>query len=326
MITADSYRYRLLETLREYTLARLAERGEVDHWNDRLLEWALTPRRVRGGVVAPAGARRRAAVRQLRRRQFRAAMDWGESRGDLVAALRIAAAVPIGLIGERRQIITSLLERLGSGVDPWFAGHAYSALGELVYDQGDWRFSYEAHTIARRHFVAAGSDHHAAWADLNGAYAAWGMGDLAEVDRVISTAIALFRTGDDAMGLGYALSVASLRTADLDEAQRLAAEADEYLRATGSPISIAHNTEARGIIAYDRAELADAATLLAEALEVFARFGNLGCSAHALEAAAVVVARGRPRRGRHRTPCRRRRAPTPEWRRPQAMGDPRPPR
>ena len=42
MITDETYRYRLLETLREYALARLDERGEVARWNDRLLEWAMT--------------------------------------------------------------------------------------------------------------------------------------------------------------------------------------------------------------------------------------------------------------------------------------------
>ena len=117
------------------------------------------------------------------------------------------------------------------------------------------------------------------------------MGDLTQVDRVIATAIALFRQGTDALGLGYALSVASLRTPDLDEAQRLAGEADELLRATGSPISVAHSVEGRGIIAYDREELIDAATFVSEAIELFARSGNRGCSAHALEAAAAIVAR-----------------------------------
>ena len=78
-------------------------------------------------------------------------------------------------------------------------------------------------------------------------------------------------------------------TTDLDEAERLAAEADELLRATGTPMGIAHTVEARGIIAYDRGEFADAAAFVAEAIEIFASFGNLGCCAHALESAAVIV-------------------------------------
>ena len=220
---------------------------------------------------------------------LRTAMDWADGRGDQLSALRIASAVPIGLMGERRQIITDLLVRVGNAADGWVAAVAYTALGNVAYEQGDWLASSGASAIARKHFVLAGSDRDAAWADLNGAYASWGMGDLLEVDQLASKAIALFRTGADTMGLGYALSLASLRTSDLDDAQRLAAEADELLRATDSPMGIAHNVEGRGIIAYDRDELADAAVFVAEAVELFARFGNVGCCAHALESAAVIV-------------------------------------
>ena len=291
VVSGDNYRYRLLETLREYALARLDERGEVDRWNDRLLEWAMTRvEYVEESLRRPA---QDAAMQSVIADAvtLRAAMSWAESRGDQLAALRIVSAVPVGLAGDRRQMITDLLVRVGDAADARVAGVAYAALGELAYDQGDWVASSEASAIAREHFVAIGSDRDAGWADLNAAYAAWGIGDLPEVDRVISKAVAMFQKGDDMMGLGYALFVASLRTSDLGEAQRLAADADELLRTTGSPVGIAHNVEGRGIIAYDRDELADAAAFVAEAVEIFARSGNLGCSAHALEAAAAIVGR-----------------------------------
>ncbi len=93
------------------------------------------------------------------------------------------------------------------------------------------------------------------------------------------------------MGLGYALSDAAILTTDLDEAQRLVAEADELLRASGAPMGIAHTVEWRGIIAYDRGELADAAAFVAEAIEIFSSYGNVACCAHALDSAAVIVGR-----------------------------------
>ena len=291
LIKDDTCRYRLLETLREYALARLDDRGEVDRWSDRLLEWAMTRiEYVEASLRRPA---QDAALQSVDTdvATFQSAMKWAESRGDQLAALRIASVAPIALMSERRQIISDLLVRVGTAADGWVGGVAYSALGNLAYDQGNWRVASEALTIAREHFVAAGSDRDAGWADEYGANAAWGSGDLPEVDRLNSRAIALFRKEADTLGLGYALRVASLRTSDLDEAQRLAAEADELLRATGSPMGIAHNVEGRGIIAYDRDELADAAVFVAEAVELFARFGNAGCCAHALEAAAVVVGR-----------------------------------
>jgi class 3 adenylate cyclase len=60
-------------------------------------------------------------------------------------------------------------------------------------------------------------------------------------------------------------------------------------RATGGQIGIAHAVEARGIIAYDRNELADAAAFVAEAIEIYRSNSNLGCCAHALESAAVIL-------------------------------------
>jgi tetratricopeptide (TPR) repeat protein len=228
---------------------------------------------------------------------LRAAMNWADTRGDQLAALRIASAVPIGLVSERRQLITSLLERLGSGVEPWFAGHAHSALGGLAFEQGDWVASSMSHATSREHFLLAGSARNAAWAAYFGVTAAWGAGDLTAADALVRQAIDGFSDADDAMGLGSALSDAALLTTDLDDAERLAAEADDLLRATGSPTSIAHNVEGRGIIAYDRGQLADAAAFVAEAVELFARFGNRGCSAHALESAAVIVGQA----GQHET-------------------------
>ena len=166
VISGDSYRYRLLETLREYALARLDERGEVDRWNDRLLEWAMTRvEYVEASLRRPA---QDAALQSVSADAvtLRAAMNWADTTGDQLAALRIASAVPIGLVGERRQIITSLLERLGSGVEPWFAGHAYSALGNLAFEQGDWAAASESHAAAAEHFLRAGSARNVAWADV----------------------------------------------------------------------------------------------------------------------------------------------------------------
>ena len=290
VITETGYRYRLLETLREYALARLDERGEVARWNDRLLQWAMT--RVEYVEESLRRPEQDAALQSVTTDTvtLRAAMNWANSRGDLLAELRIASAVPIGLAGERRQIITSLLERLGSGVEPWFAGHAYSALGNLAFEQGDWAASSEAHAASAEQFRLAGSARNAAWAMYFGVHPAWGAGDLAEADALVRQAIDGFRSDGDAMGLGYALGDAALLTTDLDEAERLAAESDALLRATGGLIGIAHAVEGRGIIAYYRDELADAAAFVAEAIEIYRSSGNLGCCAHALESAAVIVA------------------------------------
>lgn len=70
----------------------------------------------------------------------------------------------------------------------------------------------------------------------------------------------------------------------------MATEADRLLRRVGMPMGVAHNVEGRGIIAFERGEFHEAASLLTEAIQAFASYGNTGCTAHALEAAAVVIA------------------------------------
>jgi predicted ATPase/class 3 adenylate cyclase len=291
VMSGDTYRYRLLETLRDYALARLEERGEADRWRDRLLGWAMTRvEYVEASLRRPA---QDAALESVRADlvTLRAAMDWANRRGDLLAALRIASAVPIALVGERRQIITSLHERLGSRVEPWFVGNAYCALGNLAFEQGDWAASSESEAAAVEQFLLAGSARDTAWATYFGVYGAWGAGDMTKADALVWQALDGFRSDGDTMGLGYALSDAAVLTTDLDEAQQLVAEADELLRESGAPMGIAHTVEWRGIIAYDRGELADAAAYVAEAIEIFSSYGNVACCAHALDSAAVVVGR-----------------------------------
>ena len=205
--------------------------------------------------------------------------------------MRIASAVPIGLIGERRQIITSLLERLGSGVEPWFAGHAYSALGNLAFEQGDWAASSESHAAAAEHFLLAGSATERRVGHVfRRRTPAWGAGDLAKADALVRQAIDGFRSDGDTMGLGYALSgrVAPddrISTRPSGSPPKPTSSCERPARRSASPTT----SKVRGIIAYDRDELADAAAFVAEAVEMFARFGNLGCCAHALESAAVIV-------------------------------------
>ena len=199
--------------------------------------------------------------------------------------------MPIGLVGERRQIISALLERLESGVEPWFVGDAYSARREPGVRAGRLGGIIRIPRGRRRAVLARGVRTGRAWATYFGVYGAWGTGDLTKADALVRQAIDGFRSDGDTMGLGYALSDAATLTTDLDEAQRLAAEADELLRASGAPMGIAHTVEWRGIIAYDRGELADAAAFVAEAIEIFSSYGNLACCAHALDSAAVIVGR-----------------------------------
>lgn len=289
----DGLRYRLLEMLRQYGLQRLIERGEADQIQERLFTWAMSGVEELELVIrTPAmdGALQKAAINAV---TYRAAMRWADSHGQHGGALRIAAMVPLSHHGwERRtEILTRLArtERAGQ-LDDVVAGHSWTAIANLSFEQSDWQASLQASNRAVEYFQAARLPRLTAWAQYFCLMAAWGAGQLGEGDRLITEVIANFRRESDDMGLGWSLWAASLCSADLEAAKQMAAEANELLRRVGVPMGVAHNLEGRGIIAFERGELNEAANFLIEAIQAFACYGNIGCTAHALEAAAVVIA------------------------------------
>jgi predicted ATPase/DNA-binding XRE family transcriptional regulator len=290
----DGLRYRLLEMLRQYGHDRLAGHGDdLDRFQERLFGWAMSGvEHLELVIRTPAmdEALRKAAINAV---TYRVAMQWADSHGQQGAALRIAAMVPLSRHGwERRTEILQRLSRADSAgqLNDVAAGHAWTAIANLCFEQSDWQASLQASTRAVERFKAAKLPRLTTWAQWFCLISAWGAGQSAEVDRRISEAIASFRREHDDMGLGWSLCVAALRSADLETAEQMAAEADGLLRRAGAPMGVAHNLEGHGIIAFERGELSEAASLLNEAIQAFASYGNIGCTAHALEAAAVVIA------------------------------------
>ena len=288
----DGLRYQLLEMLRQFGRDRLAERGDVDRYQQRLLTWAISGAEQLESVIrTPAmdDALRQAAINVV---TYRTAMRWAAARGQQATALRIASMVPLTHHrGERRAEILERLnqaERAGQ-LDHAAAGHAWSAIANLAFEQNDSPAGIQAGAEAAGHFQAAGLPRLAAWAQYLQAVSAWGAGQLAETDRLLSEVVTSFRRDNDEMGLGYSLYAASLRSADLASARDMAAEAQGLLRRVGHPMGIAHGAEGRGIIAFESGDLGGAADFLTEAVSLFASYGNIGCTAHALEAAAVVI-------------------------------------
>jgi predicted ATPase/class 3 adenylate cyclase len=288
----DGLRYQLLEMLRQYGRDRLTERDDVDRCQQRLLAWVMSAIQELEAVIrtpAQDDALQEATINAV---TCRAAMDWAAAHGQEGAALRIASMVPlIHQRGERRAEILELLSRADRAgqLDDAAAGHAWAAVLNLAFEQSEYQAGFQAGASAVGHFEAAGRSRLAAWARYLQAISAWGAGQLADADRLIGEAIASFRREHDEMGLGYSLWLASLRSADLAAATQMAAEAEDLLRRVGHPMGIAHAAEGRGILAFEAGELARAAAFITDAIGLFALYGNIGCTAHALESAAVVI-------------------------------------
>ena len=289
--TPDGLQYQLLETLRAFALERLSERGEATDVRSRLLAWSVSVvEELEATIRTPAmdDALRRATREAV---THRAAAQWAAAEGRATDALRITAMVPLSVQRkERVSEIHALLEEATTGtLDPVHEGHAWAAIGNISFEVGDWTASAEANRRAVECFETAGQHRLAGWSRYLLAHSYWGAGALDELDRTLESTIDRFRTAGDDMGLGYALWIAAMRTSDLTTAEALAAEADARLRAVAVPNGIAHNVEGRGIIALEDGRLDDAARYVTEAIRIFADYDNLGCAAHALEAAAVVL-------------------------------------
>jgi len=294
----DGLRYQLLEMLRQYGRDRLIESGEFDQFQERLFAWAMSGvEQLESVIRTPAmdDALRQAAIDAV---TYRAAMHWAAAHRQQGAALRIASMVPLTHHrGERR---AEILERLSQAdragqLDDAAAAHAWAAVLNLAFEQCEWQAALQAAANAAGYFRAARLPRLAAWACYLQGISAWGAGQPAEADRLIGEVIDIFRREHDEMGLGYSLWVASLRSADLAAAREMAAEADDLLRRVGHPMGVAHGAEGRGIIAFESGELGEAADFVTEAIEIFAWYDNVGCTAHALEAAAVVIGTAGPK-------------------------------
>ena len=291
---AGAYRYRLLETLRQYGSDRLSESAEVARWRTRLLDWAMElVREVEESLRTPGqdAAIARAIPEQA---NLRSALAWARELGQTVTALRIVSALPIGPISERRDLLSTLLAQVADEgpLDDAVAGRAWAALANLAFEQCDWPFGIDAAQNASVCLDRAGLSREQPWARLMEMWLQWGAGDLEAVDEIAAQTGSQFRDLGDDFGLGYALWVSSLRAADLEGAAAMAAEAHTLLRGVGSPVGTAHTVEGRAIIAYDRGDLEMAAGFAAEAVALFSGIVNYGCTAHALEVAAVVVSAG----------------------------------
>lgn len=155
----DGLRYRLLEMLRQYGRNRLAERGQVEKYSERMLAWAITGvERLEATVRTPAmdDALRQAAIDAV---AYRAAMQWAAAHRQEDAALRIASMVPLSHHREeRRGLIRQYLGRAAAAgqLSDAAAGHAWAAIANLALEQGDWATAKTGGVEAATHFRAAG--------------------------------------------------------------------------------------------------------------------------------------------------------------------------
>ena len=284
----DDYRYRMLETLRQYGRAQMRREGDLEAGGARLGAWARAwTERLEHNMRTPAQDATMALVAR-ERENLRAVYQDARQRGDAELALRIVTFAPIMLMDERLVAIDELLAVLVD-VPASLRGHAYTSQSQFAFSIGDQRKSIEMAQRAAELFESIGDRNHAAFARYFEVFAAWGYVADDEVADLAAAAIVEFRALDQPFGLAYMLWVTSQLEPDLDLADAQAAESEALFRDVGALFGLAHGLEGRALVCVRRNELERAAAFLAEAIPILADSGEQGCLAHGLEAAAALM-------------------------------------
>jgi predicted ATPase/transcriptional regulator with XRE-family HTH domain len=263
-------RFTMLETIREYAMERLAERGEEEETRQYHAEYFLELAETAGPELR--GSRQATWINRLEGEydNIRAALAWSLGNGDVEAGLHFAAALGWfwfvrGHFGEGRIWLESALAKIDSmpsKVDRQTVqiirtrGRILNSLGRLAVRQTD----------------------------------------LAAAERFLEESLELWRGLEDLRGVASALGqlgFIAIEHGDFARAYSLMEESLDNWRVLGERLGIAEALHGLGIIAGDTGHYDHAARLLSESLAIHRELADRGAMANALQnLGGVEMSRG----------------------------------
>lgn len=260
-------RYRLLQTIRQYSRDRLLEAGEADivrrchrDWYLRLAEQAET--HLNGSAQGVWLERL-----EVEHDNLRAALEWGMSEEDAGEfGLRLAVALRVfwekhGHFTEGRRWLEGFLAR-SKAPSPLLKTTALNGAGILAYRQGDY----------------------------------------GQVSMLCTEALTLSEESGDKRGAAQSLHfLAHLQQARADyaSASEMMERSVTLYQEAGDTGGTANSVDCLGEIARSRGDYDSAAILAEEALTLYSRIGDIRGKAHALHNIAyITLRRGHPGRAR----------------------------
>jgi predicted ATPase/class 3 adenylate cyclase len=284
----DDYRYRMLETLRQYGRDQLQLSGEHGQcvarlhvwarvWSDRLEADMRTPRQDNSLI---------AAVRD--KENLRLVYEQAREMGNHELALRIVTFAPMMGSRERWDASGELLA-MEEDIPVLLRAHALTSRSQFAFGMN---FTTEGVANARESAALFESIHdhrHAVWARYFELFNAWGVLPDGDVRALAQTVLDDFRQLEEPLGLGSMLWLISQLEEDTNVADALADESETILRANDAPFALAHSLEGRALINLRRDDTTSAARYLAEAVTLLGSHEH-GCTAHVLDAVAVLLA------------------------------------
>jgi non-specific serine/threonine protein kinase len=257
-------RYRMLETVREYARAKLADSGKLAAMRQRHRDWYLQ-------LAAHRGLDKAALLLRLdaERENFWAALAWCQEEADA----ELAQGTP-GTAAE-----TGL--RLASALF-WFWVHRGYLTDGLQWLEGALARTAQSPSELRvgalwaaAHLASAGGRRELSRSFLRSAQS--------DGEHVVLHARASEDRGEMAQAL-LQLANISREMSDLDAADRQAREAWEHLEAVGDRVGVVRALQAMSSIALERGDREAARPLLEERLVISRELGDLDFLVHALGA------------------------------------------
>jgi non-specific serine/threonine protein kinase len=305
--SGEAARYRLLETVRQYAQARLAEAGDADSIRERHARFYLAL----AETIEPRLFSSERAIWLERLEQdhanLRAALEWSRSTRNTTFALRLCGALIWfrhfrGYFSEGRTQIENAIQPF-SGGSPEFAGEpeqtawlakAVWGAGLFAWTQGDFASARARYEVSIRLFRQGQPSENLTHALSNLGLVALSEGNLAEAQALTAEAVALAREGGWDWALALLLyNAGAVIDAQGDEAaaRRLLEESRQRFHRIGDQwgqgVSILH----LGLMAARRGDEALAQQLVAEALTVSREEGDAWGSVAALALLGQVVQR-----------------------------------
>jgi predicted ATPase/class 3 adenylate cyclase len=276
-------RYRILETIRQYALEKLAESGESEAVHGQHLDFFLSiALRFKQELHGPQALSYVKRV-NIEHDNLREAMNWAGESGQAQSGLRLGFALhyywlTYGYWSLGRESLERLLACSEASEPSVVRADALNLAGDLATMQGDlkaaWAFLEESKAIGQ----ALGE---AGKPTLGWARALLGQSlihhDAAMAQRELDESIILLRAAGETWSFAVALdfrAVLAESQGDLEQARQLYSESLVILRNMGDTWTGALATIGLGRIFYNLGEYANAAAHLQQGLEIFRILGG----------------------------------------------------
>ena len=278
--TGGGRRYRLLETLKEYALQQLSDRGDLATFRQRHAEHFLALAESAGAGLRGPNQRHWVAALEQEHGNLRAAMEWFIENGQGESVTRLAGSIYAfwdvnGHYGEGRRWLTRALAS-PEGVAPAARIRALMGSATLAVMQGDLfaanALSAEVIDLSRTHSDYEGLSHALQFRGLAAIFAS----DLDAADQLIGESLHAARLAGQTWLEGWALefqAAVQLARGSYDAAIRSATHSAELSRLDGDAECAAWALVTVAIAHIENGQVDLAGPPLRDSLTAFRRLG-----------------------------------------------------